>query len=150
MLWRIMHDFMIFWSVSRWKNRVGPRIIAKHAWSTPNARSTSFLYASWACTNNFHLCPCRAGIVFTNVVHFGYILSAKYIKAYISHYKIHKSLNYIQNAIKPINYVNFVLPWFPLGVWTWTVKMGSVMGLLWMNGEYIFAIFLGKYFLNKF
>ena len=43
-------------------------------------------------------------------------LLPKYIKAYISHYKIHKSLSCIQNAIKPVNYMNFVLPRFPLGV----------------------------------
>ena len=39
----IMHAFIISFSTSSFHKRAGPRTIANRAWSTPNARSTSFL-----------------------------------------------------------------------------------------------------------
>ena len=49
-----------------------PTTIANHAWSTPNARSTSFLVDSWVVAKRLLFLPCGVGLVFTKVDHGGY------------------------------------------------------------------------------
>lgn len=60
-------------SISSFQNSAGPRTIADYAWSTPNARSTSFLVDSWALAKCFLLFPCGDEIVLTNVTHCKYM-----------------------------------------------------------------------------
>jgi len=66
-----MQAFIIFASVSSSQYRTGQCTIAKRDWSTPNARSTSFLADSYLLEKYFLFAPNGLGIVLTKVDQLG-------------------------------------------------------------------------------
>ncbi|KAK2407485.1 hypothetical protein QL285_043101 [Trifolium repens] len=67
MLCNMIHANIMCFIVFTCQARAGPRTIANRAWSTPNARSTSFRADSCRWANSFLFSPCGIGIVLTNV-----------------------------------------------------------------------------------
>jgi len=66
-----MQAFIIFASISSSQYQTSPRTIAKQDWSTPNARSTSFLADSCLLAKYFLFAPNVLRIVLTKVDQLG-------------------------------------------------------------------------------
>src|ERR1044072_5122124 len=106
MLCNRMHAYISF-MVSTCQNREGPRIITNRDWSTPNARSTSFIAPSYLLANNYLFDPCGIEIVLKNVVRAGryHLLDNISYHTIFVHTVLHVRSFSVRNIDKQIRFV---------------------------------------------